>query len=273
MNISQSLKFPAIAILFTACVSAPPLQQPIANGPAINYELYRPPVLEQTSHMFQHLDADKNIVYFQSYGGNVGVGVLLGPLGVAANIKMIESNTMQDVALLKSKIAVNPQAIFVATAAKQNIVAVTGSSVNVPKISPYLLVENTEGHKLMLASVILIERVNPTKNQLPNRYLVQLPITYSVAELSALDATRKQQLEVLIANGFDALIAKIKSEASANVAAEEKITVQSEFLTPRFKFDQTATLIEKTGEITWIRTTAAVCGIRNSDLTYKVAKK
>jgi hypothetical protein len=57
----------------------------------------------------------RNILYFQNYGGGgAGLGLLLGPIGVAANMSMIESNTKQE--QLRDKIAIDPPAVFSAAA-------------------------------------------------------------------------------------------------------------------------------------------------------------
>ena len=275
MKIINSLFAIAASIVLTACVSVPPPQQPIKVNLGDSYEVYRAPLLDQTNHTLQHLNQNKDILYSQTYGGGgVGVGVLLGPLGVAANIKAIESNTMKDVAALKNKIGINPNQVFVNSASKNGLAIKTDSSNKSLKFSPYLLVEKTEGDIIMLAAAVLIDQAG-TKQMFPTKYLVQLPLTYTVAEMSKLDASKTKALESHVEQGFAALIARIKSEATANPEIEEKITVVSEFLTPRFKFEMAGSLVEKTNEYTWVRIVGGVCGVRNGDLTVKkvAAKK
>jgi hypothetical protein len=275
MKIINTLQAITASIVLTACVSVPPPQQPIKVNLGDSYEIYRAPTLDQTNHTLQHLNQNKDILYSQTYGGGgVGVGLLLGPLGVAANIKAIESNTMKDVAALKNKININPNQVFVNSANKNGLSIKTDSSNKSLKFNPYLLVEKTEGDIIMLAAVVLIDQVG-TKQMFPTKYLVQLPTTYTFAEMSNLDASRTKALESYVEQSFGVLIARIKSEATATPETEEKITVVSEFLTPRFKFEMAGSLVEKTKDYTWVRIIGGVCGVRNGDITVKkvAAKK
>jgi hypothetical protein len=272
------MNFLKLSVLFsfilalTACVSAPPIQQPITGFSTDSYDLYRSPLLDQTNHMLQHLNKNKDILYFQNYGGGgVGVGLLLGPLGVAANIKMIESNTLKDVGILKDKIAVNPDQLFLNAATESSLVRKNGAS-NILKLNPYLLIQKTENDVLMLASVILIDSVDP-KVKTQNKYLVQIPVTYSISEISTLNNEKTKQLEKLVEDSFVTLISRIQSDSKANLSLEEKITLTSEFLTPRFKFEMSGNLVEKNDTYTWIRVIGGVYGVRNSDISLKVAKK
>lgn len=273
MNSLKILMSTSLIALLTACASAPPLQQPLQISTATNFELFRAPLLDQTNHTVQHLDDSKEILYYQTYGGGgVGLGLLAGPLGVLANVKMIEGNTMKDVAILKNKITLNPKNIFLAAANKTNIAIKSDKALSNTKLSPYLLIEKTEGDKLMLASVIIAEVPN-SKPTYPNKYLVQLPITYNIQELSTLDSTKTQQLAALAEKGFETLLQRIKLDSTTNVIAEQKITLQSEFLTPRFKFDMQGSLIEKSDSLTWVRVIGCVCGVNDKDITYKTVKK
>ncbi|HVE52127.1 MAG TPA: hypothetical protein VNB23_01955 [Ramlibacter sp.] len=88
-----------VAGLLAACAAPQPRVMPARTAIDAPYALERSPLLDQTSHTAMHLDRERRILYQQSLGGGgVGVGLLLGPLGVAANIAMIEANTKADVA-------------------------------------------------------------------------------------------------------------------------------------------------------------------------------
>jgi hypothetical protein len=253
-----------------ACVSFPTSQEPIAFSKTESYELFRSPLLDQTNHTIQHLNKNKDIVYYQTYGGGgVGLG-LLGPFGVAANIKMIKSKTMKDVELLRNKILVDPQVIFKNVALKNGYKSSSGSSRI--KLSPYILVERTEGERLKIASVI-IANIEGDTAKLPKKYLVQLPIDYSVKELSQLNNTSLIKLKRYVREGFKQLLIRMSLEGAAEIDAEQKILVKSEFLTPRFKFEMKGRLIEKSNGITWVRIIGCVCGVQDSDLEYKISKK
>jgi hypothetical protein len=265
----------AVALSFTlvlsACVSAPPIQQPIQFSESESYELYRSNVLDQTNHTLQHLNENKDILYFQTHGGGgAGVGVLFGPLGVMANIKMIESNTMKDVAVLKDKVAIDPNQLFLDAAIKYGIAISNGASNTNYRLNPYLLVQKIESDVIMIASAILVDHAG-SNSKVPSRYLIQLPATYSIDELSSLDAEGIQQLEKLVENGYLTLISRIIAESNANIELDEKVTLTSEFLTPRFNIQLAGNLIDKDETYTWLRLVGGVYGVKNSDVVLKMA--
>jgi hypothetical protein len=130
-------------------------------------------------------------------------------------------------------------------------------------------VEKVEGDKLMFAAVIILDN----NSKFPNKYLVQIPIQYTVNELAALDATQQKKLEQLVVNGFASLINRVKAESAVDVTMEKKIAIKSEFLTPRFGFEMQGSLIEIKDDIVWVRMVGSVCGVYSQDLTYKLIKK
>jgi hypothetical protein len=203
-------------------------------------------------------------------GGGAGVGVLFGPLGVMANIKMIESNTMKDVAVLKDKVAIDPNQLFLDAAIKYGIAISNGASNTNYRLNPYLLVQKIESDVIMIASAILVDHAG-SNSKVPSRYLIQLPATYSIDELSSLDAEGIQQLEKLVENGYLTLISRIIAESNANIELEEKVTLTSEFLTPRFNIQLAGNLIDKDETYTWLRLVGGVYGVKNSDVVLKMA--
>lgn len=255
----------AITLVLGACASAPPLQQPLALPQTKNITIFRSPVLDQTAHTVQHLNEEKDIVYYQTYGGGgVGLG-LLGPFGVAANIKMIEANTMKDVGEMKGKININVAAIFQAAAMQQEFSILQGQQPSTLKLNPYLLVEKTEGDLLMLASAVIVD----AGGKYPHKYLVQLPETYSVAALAALTEEQLSELTASVAKGYQLILDRIEREYSATPLAEQKIMFKSEFLTPRFNFEMSGSLIEESDNLVWIRMIGSVAGVMPSSVTYK----
>lgn len=270
MILTKRIFFVFIFLLLGACVSAPKLQKPLPSVQSNSIELYRSHILDQTAHTLQHLNKEKDILYYQTYGGaGAGLGLLAGPFGVAANIKMIESNTMKDVGVMGNKINSDIKVLFEKS--------VVGSGMNVSasgdglgyKMNPYLLVEKTEGDQLMLATVILIE----TKEQFPLKYLVQLPVKYTVEQLASLGSAQQDKLNNTIIDGFNILLARVKKETTTDILSEKKITMKSEFLTPRFKFEMKGNLVEVKDDMVWVRIVGGVCGVYSTDIEYKLATK
>lgn len=268
----KAIKISFISVALCSCATLPPIQQPLKISASEVSGIYRSPLLDRTDHTLQHLNSSKDVLYSQNYGGGgVGVGVLLGPLGVAANMKAIESNTMKDVGVLKNSLNIKPLDNFIKAAGKSNLAIKVGAVGGVTKFDPYVLIEKTEGDVIMLASALMVEEAG-SAGKIQYKYLVQLPKTYSIAELSKLSAENIRELDGLIEDGFSSLIARIQSESSANLQAEESVTVISEFLTPRFKFEMAGSLIEQNSSYSWVRVIGGIYGVRNADIQVKRVK-
>lgn len=260
-------------MVLSGCASAPQLQQPVQFNKTQSYELYRSSLLEYTDHTLQHLNANKDILYFQTFGGSVGVGVMFGPLGVLANVQMIESNTMADVALLKDKIAVDPKAVFLAAASNSGVSIASAGSNKQLRLNPYVLMQKMEDDRIVIASVIIVDHVGSKNNQ-QSRYMIQLPSSFTIAELSTMDVAKTQQLERSINQGFEQLFAALQYEATTNVVNEPDATVSSDFLTPRFKTELAGKIVRQDSSYTWFRSFNGVFGLITSDtVVKKTAKK
>lgn len=258
----------AMALTLTGCNSSPVLQssQPFA-GTEHSYSLSRSPLLDQTNSSMAHLDSDKNIVYSQLFGGGgVGLGLLLGPLGVAANVAMINAQTESDTALLKDKLHIKPLQNFLSSAQGKALKLVDNPGSTGAKISPYLYVSRADGEQMLLAAALLIEQ-GEGKSQWTGKYMYQLPKKYAKSELATLDEAQQQQLDSDLTAGFDVLLDYITHEQPP--AAERSITFKSAFLNPRFDFDMTGALISQNDELTWVRTYSGVYALRKSNFTLR----
>jgi hypothetical protein len=253
-------------ITMVGCATAPEIQKPLASPLSSEISVFRSPILDQTNHTVQYLNKDKDILYYQTYGGGgAGLGLLAGPFGVVANIKMIESATMKDVTVLNEKLGVSISDLFGKAAEANDYVMSASDSTSGIRINPYLLVEKTEGEQLMLASVLLVD----TSAKFPNKYVVQLPVQYGVEQLSSLSEDERANLERLVVDGFASLLNRLKAETTVDVALEKKIKVKSEFLSPRFNFEMPASLIEIEGDLVWVRMIGSVAGVYQQHITYK----
>lgn len=220
-------------------------------------------------HTLQPLNADKNIIYYQTYGGGgLGVG-LLGPFGVMANIKMIEANTMKDVAQMTGKLAVMPANIFAASAETRHWHISPEGPTQGTRFCPYLLVEKTEGDVLLFAAAVLID----TGDKLPSKYLVELPLRKSVTDIAALDEAGVAELGAALQGGYDLLLDRIELEEHATPAAEQQVLIRSEFLTPRFGFELPGTIVAQSEAIVWLRISGSVAGVRVADVNLKPTGK
>lgn len=255
------------AMLLTACAGTPPkllTAPPVAAG---GYTLARAPGVDVTNHTVRHLDKEKNILYMQAAGGGgVGLGLLLGPLGMLANAKMIETRTTADVALLNDKVAVLPRALFTEAVQKNGLVL--GSAPQATRATPYLYIAKSEGDKLLVLSSLIMESGGADK--WVGTYQYQLPVSYTVAELSSLDATGMKTLRDAAAEGFDRLVKRLATEKQESIDQEKKILFHSRFLQPMLDVEMTGALIADEGDVVWVRNPGSVIALRKANIRYKL---
>lgn len=215
--------------------------------------------------MIQHLNSEKTIIYTQPYGGGgVGLGLLLGPIGVAANIAMIESATKADAQKLSGKISINPVESFTKSAATSGI-DLRGPSTTT--VTPYLYVTKVSESRLNIAAALVSEQ----SGQPPAKYMYQLPITYTVDDLASLDQTKREELRSNVDAAYKKLAAFYLRDSGPSDMPESKIQFKSSFLAPRFEFALQGTVAQKDDGITWIRTFGGVYGLQNSSFSIGAA--
>lgn len=251
------------------CGTMPPLQgaRP-ASAQQQHYGLARSEVVAKTDHMTQHLDEGKSVVYFQNQGGGgVALG-LLGPLGVAANIKMIEGVTAGDVEKLKGRIKLDPQLAVQQAALAEDFAL---QSVAVPsdvKVSPFVQISKTNETTLHVSSVLLFEGMDG-QSKWTRRYQYQLPGSYTLDELSTLTPDRVASLQAASMNAYASLLRHVVGERDEAIAQERKITFKSAYMAPRFEFEMAGSLVgEKEGRV-WVRTMGGVTAVDPAYIQYQ----
>lgn len=263
------------ALALGGCVSAPKNQGPIANQRAnSDLALARTAALDQTNHMSKHLDSNKNVVYFQNFGGGgAAVGLLLGPLGVAANMKAIDSSTNEDVEVLQGKIGSDPIRAFKAAVARSGIAFHEQPNATASRTTPYVYVVKTqdEPESLAMAAALIVESPSdkparrkgaPLEPQWRHKYMYQLPGRYTPAAVAAFDDAANAKLETELEAGYTAILTMMARDTAESAAKEQQVKFKSPFLVPRFDFEQIGNLIAEEGDIVWIRNPTGVYGIR-----------
>lgn len=261
------------AFMLGACATgAPPTPQsaPPKTLSSAGFTVARTALVDETNHMQKHVDRAKQIVYFQNFGGGgAGLGVLLGPIGVAANISMIDGVTQKDVDQIKDRIAIDPGALFTDAAKRHNLTASQGGDA--PRVTPYLLLSKANETTVLAAAALIVEQ-GQGATLWRGKYMLQLPRSYSVAELAALDATGTEQLRQATAQGFDALLVRLQAEATARADGEKAITFKSDLLSPRFDFEMSGRLIADDGQLAWVRVIGGVFAVRKPNIQYTLSK-
>lgn len=260
--------FVIVACLFIgACASKPQMQTAPKNPLNDTVSIYREAVLDRVDHVSQHLNDKKDLIYVQNFGGGgVGLGLLAGPLGVAANIKMIKNRTLEEVGKLKGKLPFDVNSLF-SESLEKNAIAVKSDSDF--KVSPYILIERINEKQISIAAAALIDN----QSNLPGKYLVQLPDLYDLETLSNLSDAQLAKINMDLSQGFDDIIQMMKKESSADLLSEKKVLVKSEFLSPRIMFEIQANVIDEAKDYIWIRTVGVVARIQKSGAEIKPAKK
>lgn len=258
MKFIKTMAVVVAALTLAACGTPPKFQERRVAAAEEKLSLGSSALLQRTDHMTQHLNAEKTIVYTQPFGGGgVALG-LLGPLGVAANISMIESATKADIAKLYGKVKIDPVQSFRMVAQIRNI-AVADAGSTAARITPYLyFVKNTET-SVSVAVATLLE----TGPEAPAKYVLQLPQTYTVDQLAAIDQDGTEALHQSIDRGFDRLLEFFASDTGAASGVEPKVQVKSSFMAPRFEFELPGAVARQSDDITWIRTYGGVYGLQN----------
>jgi hypothetical protein len=260
-----------MAAALAGCASAPPVLQPAspAGASGQQYGLAgTPDRLLEANNTQKYIDPAKTLMYSQHEGGGgVALGVLLGPIGMMTNVKMIEAVTDADVAKLKG-FSLDPRG------ALQQAASITGFHLKNPaspadvKVVPLILVSKTDETHLNVSALIILDAQAGDKNGV-RRYRYEMSGSYTLDELSALDAARMAQLQAESVGAFAALLRHIAGETDSAIAKEPKIIVTSAYLTPRFVFDLAGSLIRADADRVWVRTTAGVFAVAPTDLKYK----
>ncbi len=256
-----------VCMSIVACASKPQMQTPPKTPLNDTVSIYREAALDRVDHVGQHLNGKKDIMYIQNFGGGgVGLGLLAGPLGVAANIKMIKNRTLEEVGKLKDKLPFDVSSMFSESLGRNNITIKSDASF---KVNPYILVERINEKQISIAAAAFIDN----QPNIPGKYLAQLPDLYNLETLSNLSDSQLTKINADLSHGFDEIIQMMKKESSADVLAEKKVLVKSEFLSPRIMFEIQANVIEETNDSLWIRTVGLVAKIQKSGAEIKPVKK
>ena len=258
--------------LTTGCATVPPLQTAPPSPTSVTYGFGTSPILAKGDHMTQPLNAAKSVYYFQNQGGGgAGLGLLLGPIGVASNVKMIESTTMGDVKKLYGKFAVDAEAQFREVATKAGFAVAASARPGDVRLMPYLLVSKTDPGTVHISPVIRLEG-GEGKKTWAKFYRYQLAGKYTVDELVALDDARKAAIREQSAAAFTSLLAHMQGETDAEIAKEQRIVAKSQYMTPRFNFDVVGSLAGQRDGLVWVRTSLGVTAVQPGSIEYQVVE-
>lgn len=252
------------------CASPPPLPTARARAATDTHGLAVAEAVKRTDHTVKHLNDEQSIVYTQNFGGGgAGLGLLLGPIGVAANISMIDSATKADAAKLFGKVKVDAVALFQQVASSEQLALQTAGTTPTVRLTPYLLIVKVNETTLNPAAALFVEAPGADGKPWTTKYVLQLPGSHSIDSLAALDEAQTTALRNEVKAGYQQLVAFYLRDNAALNAGEKKVIFKSAFVNPRFDFELPAALIEQPGTMTWLRTYSGVFALQAGSVSYK----
>ena len=223
--------------------------------------------------MWKGVVADNSVLYFQNFGGGgAALGLLAGPFGVMANMKMIETNTDHDLSKLKGRVQFNAKTAFAQASSAEGFRVLEHASAQDIRVTPYFIISKTTENTIHLSSSLQIEG-GEGSNLWSRNYRYQLPGVYNLDSLATLQPEALANIQAQSTLAYAAILKQYNAESDASILAEPQIIYTSEFLYPRFTFDTLGSLIgEKEGRV-WVRGFLGVVAIDPSNISYKKLAK
>jgi hypothetical protein len=230
----------ACIVALTACVSAPVAPQRPTSVPATHHVASAPTLVPASAHTLAWLDDRQSVQFVQNFGGGgVGVGLMLGPLGVAANAAAIRKTTERETAALKGRFTVDPMQRFAVLAQALGLALVDDTQG--ARLSPYLMVVRAEEERVLLGVGLMVDHA-PGQNGWRASYAWQSDLDWSIAEVAdGLDADQQAALEMALDSGLTALLALYRADLADQIVSGEELRFVSDFASPRFRFQLTGT--------------------------------
>lgn len=262
-----------VSIFMTGCATVEYQSPPPLTTNQITHEISKSHLLTQTNNTLKHLNPNEDILYQQNFGGGgVAVGVLLGPFGAMANAAAIESNTEDDIDLLKGKLTFIPSELFKKSASQHQVELVNGNENSI-KLSPYIYVSKTENEQLLFASALIVETNPGEKNNWLGKYMYQTTIKMPKSDIAdGVNDSEHTLLKTELEKGFDELVRLYTEDRKGNLKKEQELTFISDFVSPRFNFEMVGDLIPSETDRVNIRTYGAVYSLPRNAVEVKLKK-
>ncbi|KGI78859.1 hypothetical protein [Oleiagrimonas soli] len=167
--------------MLCGCVSMPTFQSAKPMGSAHAYRVHAadPKPIENT--LYQFVDMDDTVLYHQEAGGGgVALGVLLGPLGAAANAAAIKSRTGKEALSLRGAFTPHVMQDFSATLLYQpELQPARAADASAVTFSPMLELTRMGEDQVRIGARLRVAQGTPQQRD----YLYVLPDSYSFAAL------------------------------------------------------------------------------------------
>jgi hypothetical protein len=189
------------------------------------------------THMIRPLNADNTIIYEQNFGGGgAGVGVLLGPLGVAANIAAIKGRTEKESAELFGKLSLEVLPVATAALEAQGLALADPADASRALIKPAVHLTSIDGDNVQCSVSLFVDH-NPAGRKWTGRYVYQLPPTFARSAIVAgLPEAELEQLRQQVAAGFGEVARLYAADARGELKHDKQVKFWSDYLSMRFDY-------------------------------------
>ncbi|WP_374249500.1 hypothetical protein [Thermomonas sp.] len=210
------------------------------------------------NHLIRPLNASNSILYEQQFGGGgAAVGVLLGPLGVAANIAAIKKRTDTEARALSGKIPIDPVALLAPMLREAGLSRADEGGTGTLNIKPYMTLVSAGDGNVWVGTGIDVS--DNAARPWTGKYLYQLPSRWSHSELAAgLSAERQQALEAQVSAGLREALRLYVDDASGKLTGTERVNFAAPFFSPRFKLQFLGMVLPTDGDRKLFRTTFGI---------------
>lgn len=197
----------------------PPAPPAIKSHPVT---LTESPLAEQDNS--KPFNEAKTVRYANSFGGTVGLGILLGPLGAAANAGMIKAKTNQEAEGIKKVLVADPTAIFLKAAQPHKISLLQATTRSENNCWPYLLLVKTDKDGKLAVSAALILESGTGESKWTGKYFFELDTPAFITPDTQAFLFKDTQLDQHLAQAYDALLGQLAADTPESIATEKEIT-------------------------------------------------
>jgi hypothetical protein len=220
-------------------------------------------------HMMRPLREDNSITYEQNFGGGgVATGVLLGPIGVAANIAGIKKRTEAETAELNGKLPIAPLELFSAALARASLTTAAADNLAAAQFKPSLGVVSVDGEHVEFAAALFVDH-RPAGKKWTGKYVWQLGPRHARAAVAAgLPEADVQALRDELAAAYDELLRFYLADGRGELAAPQLVKFKSPFMTRRFNFQLQGMEIPATPDRLMVRFMDSVFSLRRDSVKF-----
>jgi hypothetical protein len=225
------------------------------------------------THMIRPLNAENTIVYEQNFGGGgAGVGVLLGPLGVAANIAAIKGRTEKESGEIFGKLSLDVLPVATAALEAQGLALADPADASRALIKPALHLISIDGENVQCSVSIFVDH-NPVGRKWTGRYTYQLPPTFARSAIAAgLPETDLEQLRQHIAAGFAEIARLYAADARGELKDGKQVKFWSDYLSMRFDYQYVGMEIPGEADRLLVRMPLSVVSLVREQVRFTKAK-